>query len=61
VSDTLHTALYVLAGIAVLEAGAVAALWVLLQRSRRELEELRQRNEPTRRLEYREPGAQRGL
>jgi adenylate cyclase len=50
VSDTLHTALYVLAGIAVLEAGAVAALWVLLQRSRRELEELRQRNEPTRRL-----------
>jgi class 3 adenylate cyclase len=49
-SDTLHIALYVLAGIAVLEAGAVAALWVLLQRSRRELEELRQRNEPTRRL-----------
>jgi adenylate cyclase len=49
-SDTLHIALYVLAGIAVIEAGAVAALWVLLQRSRRELEELRQRNEPTRRL-----------
>jgi adenylate cyclase len=49
-SDTLHIALYALAGIAVIEAGAVAALWVLLQRSRRELEELRQRNEPTRRL-----------
>src|SRR3954451_9532589 len=49
-SDTLHIALFVLAGIAVIEAGAVAALWVLLQRSRREVQELRQRNEPTRRL-----------
>ncbi|MDT5140623.1 MAG: hypothetical protein QOD58_4885 [Mycobacterium sp.] len=49
-SDTLHIALYVLAGIAVVEGGAVATLWVLLQRSRRELEELRQRTDPTRRL-----------
>jgi class 3 adenylate cyclase len=49
-SDPLHTALYVVAGIAALEAGAVATLWVLLQRSRRELEELQQRNDPTRRL-----------
>jgi class 3 adenylate cyclase len=49
-SDTLHVALYVLASIAVLEAGAVGLLWVLLQRNRRELEELRQRNDPTRRL-----------
>jgi adenylate cyclase len=49
-SDTLHIALYVLAGIAVVEGGAVATLWVLLGRSRRDLEELRQRTDPTRRL-----------
>jgi adenylate cyclase len=43
VSDALRIALYVLAGIAVLEGVAVAVLWTLLSRSRREADELRQR------------------
>ena len=42
-SNALHIALYVLAGIAVIEGGAVAVLWTLLTRSRREADELRQR------------------
>jgi adenylate cyclase len=43
VSDVLPIALYVLAGVAVLEGGAVVVLWRLLARSRREVAELRQR------------------
>ena len=43
VSDALPIALYVLAGVAVLEGGAVVVLWRLLTRSRREADELRQR------------------
>jgi len=39
----LPIALYVLAGVAVLEGGAVVVLWRLLARSRREAAELRQR------------------
>lgn len=42
-SDALRIPLYVLAGIAVLEGVAVAVLWTLLSRSRREADELRQR------------------
>ena len=41
--DALHIAVYVLAGVAVVEAGALAVLWRLLARSRQEAEELRQR------------------
>jgi adenylate cyclase len=43
VGDALHVAVYVLAGVAVVEAGALAVLWRLLARSRQEAEELRQR------------------
>lgn len=43
VGDVLHIAVYVLAGIAVIEAGALGVLWRLLARSREEAEELRQR------------------
>jgi adenylate cyclase len=43
VGDALHIAVYVLAGVAVVEAGALAVLWRLLARSRQEAEELRQR------------------
>jgi adenylate cyclase len=43
VSDALHVAVYVLAGIAVVEACALAVLWKLLGRSRAEAKELRQR------------------
>jgi class 3 adenylate cyclase len=43
VSDTLHVVLYALAGIAVVEAGALGVLWRLLVRGREEAEELRQR------------------
>lgn len=42
-SDALPIALYVLAGVAVLEGGALVVLWRLLTRSRREADELRQR------------------
>ncbi|HXA88179.1 MAG TPA: adenylate/guanylate cyclase domain-containing protein [Mycobacterium sp.] len=43
VGDALHIAVYVLAGVAVVEAGALAVLWRLLALSRQEAEELRQR------------------
>jgi adenylate cyclase len=43
VGDALHVAVYVLAGVAVVEAGVLAVLWRLLARSRQEAEELRQR------------------
>ncbi|WP_108924501.1 adenylate/guanylate cyclase domain-containing protein [Mycobacterium montefiorense] len=43
VGDVLHIAVYVLAGVAVIEACALAVLWRLLDRSRQEAEELRQR------------------
>ena len=42
-SEALRIALYVLAGVAALEGGAVAVLWTLLTRSRREADGLRQR------------------
>lgn len=41
--DALHIVVYVLAGVAVIEAGGLVALWVLLKRSRAEADELRQR------------------
>src|ERR1700754_1827154 len=43
VSDALHIAVYVLAGVAVIEACALGVMWRLLVRSREEAEELRQR------------------
>src|SRR5271166_6262979 len=43
VGDVLHIAVYVLAGCAAIEAGALVVLWRLLARSRQETEELRQR------------------
>jgi adenylate cyclase len=45
VGDMLHIALYALVGIAAVEAGAIAVLSVLLVRSRRETDELRQRSD----------------
>ncbi|WP_068189919.1 adenylate/guanylate cyclase domain-containing protein [Mycobacterium sp. UM_CSW] len=45
VGDMLHLAVYVLAGVAAIEAGAIAVLSVLLVRGRRELEELRARTD----------------
>ncbi len=48
--DALQVAVYVLAGIAVIEAGGLIALWRLLDRSRRELEELRQKTDARTRL-----------
>lgn len=45
VDDVLHIAIYVLAGIAVLEAVGLAVLGGLLARSRREIDELRQRTD----------------
>src|ERR1700758_5762469 len=45
VGDALHMAVYVLAGIAAVEAGALVVLWQLLARSRREVDELRQRTD----------------
>ena len=44
--DALHTAVYVLAGIAAVEAGALVVLSILLVRSRRKTDELRQKSEP---------------
>ena len=41
--DALHIAVYALAGVAVIEAGAIAVLSALLVRSRREVDELRHR------------------
>jgi adenylate cyclase len=45
VGDALHIAVYILAGVAVVEAGALVVLWQLLARSRREADELRQRTD----------------
>jgi class 3 adenylate cyclase len=43
VGDVLHIAIYALAGVAAVEAGALVLMWRLLVRSREEAEELRQR------------------
>jgi hypothetical protein len=43
--DALHVWVYILAGVAAIEAGGLIALWQLLARSQRELDELRQRND----------------
>ena len=48
--DVLHIALYALAGVAAIEAGALVVLWRLLVRSRQEAEELRQRADARARL-----------
>ncbi len=45
VGDVLHVAVYVLAGAAAIEAGAIAVLSALLVRSRREIDELRRRTD----------------
>jgi class 3 adenylate cyclase len=45
VGDVLHLAVYVLAGIAAVEAGALVVGWRLLARSRREIDELRHRTD----------------
>ena len=43
--DALHIAVYILAGVAAIEAGALVVLSRLLARSRQELDELRQRTD----------------
>src|ERR1700689_3076077 len=43
VGDVLHIAIYALAGVAAVEAGALVVMWRLLVRTREEAEELRQR------------------
>jgi adenylate cyclase len=48
--DVLHIAVYALAGVAAVEAGALVVLWRMLARSRQEAEELRQRNDTRQRL-----------
>ncbi len=48
--DALHLAVYILAGIAVVEAGGLIALWRLHDRNRQELEELRQKTDARNRL-----------
>jgi class 3 adenylate cyclase len=45
VGDALHIAVYALAGVGAVEAGALVVLWLMLARSRRELDELRHRND----------------
>ncbi|MBV8786832.1 MAG: adenylate/guanylate cyclase domain-containing protein [Mycobacterium sp.] len=50
VGDALHIVVYVVAGIAVLEAVGLVVLANLLARSRRELEELQQRTDTRKRL-----------
>jgi class 3 adenylate cyclase len=50
VDGALHIAVYVVAGVAVIEAGAIALLSRLLVRSRREVDELRQRTDTRNRL-----------
>jgi class 3 adenylate cyclase len=45
VGDALHIAVYALAGVAAVEAGALVVLWLMLARSRQELDELRHRND----------------
>ena len=48
--DPLHILVYVLAGVAVVEAAAIGTVLVLLVRSRREAEELRRRTDTRNRL-----------
>ena len=48
--DVLHIAVYALAAVAVVEAGALVMLWRLLTGSRQEAEELRRRNDTRQRL-----------
>lgn len=48
--DVLHIAVYALAGVAAVEAGALVVLWRMLARSRQEAEELRRRNDTRQRL-----------
>ncbi len=48
--DVLHIAIYALAAVAAVEAGALVVVWRLLTSSRREAEELRQRNDTRQRL-----------
>lgn len=48
--DALHVAVYILAGIAVIEAGGLVVLWRLLEGSRQELAELRQKSDARNRL-----------
>ncbi len=43
--DALHVSVYILAGVAAVEAGGLVVLWQLLARTHRELDELRQRND----------------
>jgi len=43
--DALHVSVYILAGVAALEAGGLVVLWQPLARTHRELDELRQRND----------------
>jgi class 3 adenylate cyclase len=43
--DALHVTVYIVAGVATIEAVALVVLWQLLARSQRELDELRQRTE----------------
>jgi class 3 adenylate cyclase len=43
--DALHVSVYILAGVAAIEAGGLVVLWQLLARTHRELDELRQRND----------------
>jgi class 3 adenylate cyclase len=45
VGDALHIGVYVLAGMAAVEAAALVVLWLVLARSRREVDELRQRTD----------------
>jgi class 3 adenylate cyclase len=45
VADALHIVVYVLAGVAVVEACALAVLWRLLARSHQEIDELRHRTD----------------
>jgi adenylate cyclase len=49
-ADALHIALYLLAGVAAVEAGAIVVLWRLLARSRQEVDELQQQADARTRL-----------
>ncbi|OBJ59377.1 adenylate/guanylate cyclase domain-containing protein [Mycobacterium sp. 1423905.2] len=44
--DAMHIALYVVVGVAVVEAGGLVVLWRLLVGARQEVEEMRQRSDP---------------
>ncbi|QNI08246.1 adenylate/guanylate cyclase domain-containing protein [Mycobacterium kubicae] len=48
--DAMHITAYVLAGVAVVEAGGLVVLWRLLVGARQEVEELRQRSDTRNRL-----------